>query len=533
MSAPEKTREQLFEELHALHGRVAQLSRAEEDCRRAEEALKKQTLVLHSVLGCMGDGVVVADLQGRALVCNPAVGQVLGIDPGVYPPAGWGTSGLFYLPDRVTPCPPDTFPLARGLRGETVDEVELFLRHPPGGEGRWLSLYAQPLRDEQGGTAGAVLVLRDVTRRRLKEEELRESQERFRLFMDNNPAVAFLKDERGRFLYYNRTHQLFFQHGSDDWLGKTVFDVYPPEVASRLQEHDDKVLAAGRLLQTQEVVPAPDGSPHHWLVFKFPVRDVAGHTYLGGVAINVTERLRAEEQSHEYAQRLQSLSRRMLEVQEQERRHLAVELHDEVGQVLTGLKLTLEASRHLPVDQFPDCLATAQALLSELTTRVRDLSLRLRPTMLDDLGLLSALLWLFERYTALTGVQVRFEHRGLEGRFHPDVETGAYRIVQEAVTNVARHTHVAEVAVRIWLDQDLLCIRIEDRGNGFDAGPPPAGAASTGLSGMQERAVLLGGRLTIESLPGVGTHLTAQLPVHGPGPESQAGPDPRLPVPRL
>jgi signal transduction histidine kinase len=140
------------------------------------------------------------------------------------------------------------------------------------------------------------------------------------------------------------------------------------------------------------------------------------------MAVDVTEQRQAQAKLQEYA-------RRLLEVQEQERRHLARELHDEVGQVLTGLKLTLEAGTYLPADELPDSLRAALGLVQELTARVRDISLRLRPTMLDDLGLLPALLWLFERYTAQTHVRVNFEHRGLEGRFPPEVETTAYRVV--------------------------------------------------------------------------------------------------------
>jgi signal transduction histidine kinase len=228
---------------------------------------------------------------------------------------------------------------------------------------------------------------------------------------------------------------------------------------------------------------------------------------------DISERRRSAAKLQEFAQRLQALSRRLLEVQELERRHLARELHDEIGQALTGLKLTLEMRTRLRADQLQASLAEAQALVRDLTARVRDLSLRLRPTMLDDLGLRPTLLWHFERYTAQTQVRVAFEQSGLERRFPPEVETAAYRIVQEALTNVARHAGSSEVTVRIWLDQGLLCLQVEDLGVGFDLGGVPNAGASTGLSGMQERAELLGGRLTVDSGRGVGTCVTAELPV--------------------
>jgi signal transduction histidine kinase len=231
--------------------------------------------------------------------------------------------------------------------------------------------------------------------------------------------------------------------------------------------------------------------------------------------VDVTERKRAEERLQEYA-------RRLLEVQEQERRHLSRELHDEVGQTLTGLRLTLDMVGRVLPEEFRANHAEAQALVRELTGKVRDLSLRLRPTMLDHLGLLPALLWLVERYTAQTQVRVGFEHRGLERRLHPEVETAAYRIVQEALTNVARHAGVGECGVRLWLDdQDTLHVQVEDRGMGFE--PASRRGASTGLSGMEERVSLLGGAFRVESAPGAGTRVTAELPVRSVGNQGETG----------
>jgi signal transduction histidine kinase len=287
--------------------------------------------------------------------------------------------------------------------------------------------------------------------------------------------------------------------------GRDAFALVPPEVARQFHASDRAVLEAGRPLEFAETVPAPDGSPRHVHVYKFPFRDAAGSRYIGGMAVDVTAQRQAEE-------KLRAYSRRLLEVQEQERRHLARELHDEVGQVLTGLKLTLEAGTHLPAAELPDSLGTALALVQELTARVRDLSLRLRPTMLDDLGLLPALLWLFGRYTAQTNVRVNFEHQGLERRLPPEVETAAYRVAQEALTNVARHAGVGECGVALRLnDQGGLHVQVEDRGTGFD--PALARGASTGLSGMEERVALLGGTLRVKSAPGAGTRVEAELPV--------------------
>jgi len=137
-------------------------------------------------------------------------------------------------------------------------------------------------------------------------------------------------------------------------------------------------------------------------------------------------------------------------VREEERTRIARELHDEVGQALTGIKLSLERSTG---QQVRADLSQALALTNELIGRVRDLSLDVRSAMLDDLGLLAALSWHFDRYTKQTNIEVDFKHRGLEGRrFEPEIETAAYRIMQERLTNVARHAGINKVSIGIWAD---------------------------------------------------------------------------------
>jgi signal transduction histidine kinase len=203
-------------------------------------------------------------------------------------------------------------------------------------------------------------------------------------------------------------------------------------------------------------------------------------------------------------------------LEEAERRHIARELHDEIGQSLTALKIRLAMAGD------GAGLPEARALVDDLMSRVSNLSLDLRPAMLDDLGLLPALLWLFERYTAQTQIEVAFEHEGLDGRFSPESETAAFRIVQEALTNVARHSGEKRVTVRVWrtAGTPTLGVQVQDRGRGFDADRAIAAGRSSGLTGMRERALALGGRLTVEAAPGSGARLSAELPLDpNPRPE--------------
>jgi signal transduction histidine kinase len=219
------------------------------------------------------------------------------------------------------------------------------------------------------------------------------------------------------------------------------------------------------------------------------------------------------EQLRTSNEQTQALSQRLVEVQESERRSIARELHDEVGQILTALKLVLGTAPELPNRKSEKRILQAQTLCQKLIVIIRELSLKLRPQMLDDLGLLPALLWHLEQFHGQTSIQVDFKHSGLDERFSQPVETAAYRIVQEALTNVVRHAGVKKVTVRMWCRDGTLGVRIEDRGRGFDSASILMSGTASGLTGMRERALLLGGQFVVESTYKKGTRLTAELPV--------------------
>jgi PAS domain S-box-containing protein len=263
----------------------------------------------------------------------------------------------------------------------------------------------------------------------------------------------------------------------------------------------------GQVLGYFEILNSLGGRP-------FTPEDVAMLEGVATIAAIAVENSRLFKELRRGRERLRALSRRQVEMQENERRALARELHDEIGQLLTGLKLTLDMLTGAVSTEGLESLREGQELVAALIREVRDLSLTLRPPILDDLGLLPALLWQFERYTAHTHVQVTFTHSGLESRpCSPAVETAAYRIVQEALTNVARHAAVETVCVWARVMNGGLVIDVEDQGGGFEPSLILSSEVSVGLLGMQERARLLGGRLRIESSPGAGTRIAAELPL--------------------
>ena len=231
---------------------------------------------------------------------------------------------------------------------------------------------------------------------------------------------------------------------------------------------------------------------------------------------NRAHQVELERRVAEQADHIRAMYRQLLEAQEKERAHIARELHDEVGQILTALKLSLEVVKRVPPEKAAARLEDAGSMVHELMARVREMSLDLRPSMLDDLGLLPALQWHIRRFSLRTGIHLVLDAPGDHDRYPPEIETAVYRIAQEALTNIARHSGAREAKVTLKADLDRLYVAAEDTGHGF-ALDSPLRSRTSGVSGMRERAVLLGGKLEITSAPGKGTRVVATFPLTGSG----------------
>ncbi|HTK88173.1 MAG TPA: sensor histidine kinase [Nitrospiraceae bacterium] len=222
----------------------------------------------------------------------------------------------------------------------------------------------------------------------------------------------------------------------------------------------------------------------------------------------------ALRQTHE---RLQALSQRLMHVQEQERRHLSRDLHDEIGQALTAVKMNLQTlQRGSDAPSIAPSLSDSINIIDHIMQHVRDLSLDLRPSLLDDLGLVSAVRWYVTRQAERAGWKVEILAEDSLSHLPADMAVACYRIVQEAITNAMRHAEARHVSVALHKDDRELAIVVRDDGVGFDvmhAQQRAAQGQSLGLLGMEERIRLLEGRLSIHSSPGTGTEVTASIPL--------------------
>lgn len=225
----------------------------------------------------------------------------------------------------------------------------------------------------------------------------------------------------------------------------------------------------------------------------------------------------------------EELLRKVISAQEDERRRLARELHDETSQTISALAMKLEtALAAWPEAPSRDRLVEAKGLTVRTLEELHRLIFDLRPSVLDDLGLLSAIRWYAERHLGSRGIAVRCEFSGTEARLTPELETALFRVAQEAITNIAKHSGADTVLIQILEREDDIAIEIEDDGQGFDPSslpPPAARERGLGLLGMRERVELFGGTIEIDSAPGRGTRIAVVAPlrqevVHGqdPGP---------------
>jgi len=351
--------------------------------------------------------------------------------------------------------------------------------------------------------------------------DLEASEIRFlKVFRYNPIAMALVRPDLG-IAYTNQQFRQLSGAGESELVGQPVCRV--------VDETDQDTLRA-IVQRTLDDAPG-EGPQEEWREFRFigrdgdsrwtrvsteSIQDAGGRViYALLMAEDISERKRFDADRAAYQERLESLSRRLLEAQEEERRHIARELHDELGQNMTAIKLGLQALRARS-GQLAGQVDEISGRVDELIDQVRRLSRELRPSVLDDLGLEAALRWLINQYWRDSDIHVHLSIDKLEERPPHWVESACFRVVQEALTNVMRHSGASAVSVQVIRQDDMLRFSVDDDGRGFEPGLAWKGLSagkSLGLVSMEERVTLLGGRFRIQSEAGLGTRVSARIPL--------------------
>jgi PAS domain S-box-containing protein len=382
-------------------------------------------------------------------------------------------------------------------------------------------------RDADGQIKRSLAVSIDVTQRNRAEEALKQAKEELSLYSKDlerlvrkqteeitniltyTPAVVYIKDKAGRYTLVNKRYEELFDVQNAEIRGKTDYDILPVSVADQFRESDSQVLAESRSLQVEEQIQQSDGM-HTYLAVKFPIYDESGIiSGVCGILNDITAVKKAQIQ-------LRRLSGSIMANQEKERSAIARELHDELGQVLTALRMdsVWMYERLKQADpKASERALTMCRLIDKNIEDVRGMAFRLRPGVLDDLGLVDALEWYTADFERRTEIACVFEHSEVSS-LSDGISTAAYRITQEALTNVARHASANHVAVVLKTNNGILTLAVADDGQGFES-QHLSESEGLGVAGMRERATLVGGALEVHSRPQKGTQVYFKVPIDG------------------
>ena len=369
------------------------------------------------------------------------------------------------------------------------------------------------------GRKAAIGVVQDVTEGVRAAAALRASEEKFRLLWETASDAVILLGDDMRIRYANPSVRQVFGYAPEELEGQDIAMLQPDRLREPHRRAMQRYLETGRQTldwrATESVALHRDG--HEFPVeIGFSRLATGAEPVFAGFMRDISERKGAQGALESAIRRLRILSKRVLDIQEAERRALSLELHDDVGQSLIALRIGLHRlAPHVAPDQselFSECLR----VIDSVQERLRELSVRLHPPQLEQLGLHDALRGLVSRQRAMTGLEIAFDCRGLEReRFPLSVEGACYRICQEALNNATQHAQAGRIEVSVAFDTDMLELVIRDDGVGFDAErgrEDVLAAGSLGLMSMEERARLAGGRLEVRTRPGAGTTIAARFP---------------------
>ncbi|HEX9582177.1 MAG TPA: PAS domain S-box protein [Gemmatimonadales bacterium] len=382
---------------------------------------------------------------------------------------------------------------------------------------RWMETHAAPLRGWQGAVVAHLAVTRDVTQRRQAETALRHREREYRTLLEQAADAIFVSDQSGRFLEVNRRACELTGYTREELLRLTNADTYVPEergeAAARLA-----VLRKGEPVTWERRLLRKDGST---VMAEFSGSMLPDGRFQGFVR-DITERKRVERELQTGRRRLRDLSGRLRDAHEEERARIARELHDQLGQTLTAIKLSLQAIERWVGGAAPAVLAEGIQLVDGALQQVRTMSFDLRPAVLDDLGLAAALRSYARRHATTAGLDLRLHIAPRIDGASKEVETACFRIAQEAITNVVRHARARRLDVTLRRVDGTVELGVQDDGVGLPAARDSGGApgAELGFLSMQERAVAAGGGLEVESGREGGTTVRVRFPL---GPPVEAG----------
>ncbi len=507
--------------------------------KRAERA----TGLLAAIVDSSTDAIVSKNLDGVITSWNQGAERVFGYSP---EEAIGKHITLIIPPERQNE---ETDFLERVRRGERVEHFET-VRVRKDGKTIDVSLSISPVKDASGCVIGASKVARDVSDQKRIVRALRESEERFRAIVETTPECVKLVAADGTLLHMNSSGLAMVDAiRADQVIGKSIYDLVAPKDRERFRAFNAMVCGGGKGALEYDIVGL-HGTARRMETHAAPLPTPDGTVVQLAVTRDITERTRAEDElrkseeklrtlageledqvrgrTRELEQRnaeilqqseqLRELSRRLLQTQDQERRHLARELHDSAGQIVTVLGIHLSRIGQRARKNDPEIgkeLEDCQDLAQQLSREIRTTSYLLYPPLLDETGLYQALSWYIEGLMQRSGLEIELKISELFGRLPREMELAVYRLVQECLTNIHRHSGSKTAVIRLLREAEIVSLEIQDAGKGIPREKLDllqSNGGGVGIRGMRERIRQFDGGMNIAS-DSAGTTISFRFPL--------------------
>jgi len=481
--------------------------------KKAEEALQESEEKYRNIFNDAILGIYQTTPEGRLLSANPALAWMHGYDTPeelINHVGDIATQSYFNPEDR------ETF---KGIlsRERIIEKFETRLLKKSG-EIIWVLINAHAVRDIQGNISHYDGTIEDITERKRAEEALRESEERYRILTEKTIAGIYLIQD-GLFKYVNPTFCSIHGYTQNELVDKLgPLDLVVEEEKEFLNDKIRQRLSGEKESGQFSIrIRRKDGEIRFLEIFCSYVV-YAGEPAVLGTCIDITEARKANEAIKRSQKELRSLTAYLQNVREEERTRIAREIHDELGQSLTGIKIDISWLKKKlsnivgPADPIQTKIDTLLALTESTIATTRELSLSLRPGILDDLGLVVAINWEIKRFKEKTGIICTLQSEVAEITIPADYSTALFRITQECLTNIARHANATKVNITLTGKKENLVLAIEDNGKGITT-EQIRNPLSLGILGMKERVVSFQSRFHISGAPGKGTKVRVELPM--------------------
>lgn len=475
----------------------------------AEEALRISERTFRELVDILPIAVYICDSSGLIESYNQRAVELWGRAPKYKDIADCFCGSYKMYNTDGTYLPHAECPMAQALRmGIPIANEEIVIERSDGSR-RTAIVNILPRRDEQGNLTGAINCLTDITERNRAEETHRV----FAAIVESSSDAIMSVDAKRRILSWNVGAQRVFGYTAEEAIGQDVSILAPPERREELKEIWKIVRNGEAVVNFETVRVRKDGTLIDVSLTISPIKDASGAVVATSAIVrDITEHKREKEEREE-------LLRRLVTAQEEERHRIARELHDQMGQYLAALMIGLKLLGN-SLESHPSAnsnIAQLQELTLSFSQEMRRLALELRPSALDDLGLQTALINYLDEWSERYKIKIDFHSNGLNKQRLPlEIETTLYRVIQEALTNIQKHSQARRVSIILENRKGRVMAVLEDNGVGFDveaALNAPAAERRLGLRGMRERVEAVGGTFEIESTPDVGTTIVARIPV--------------------